>query len=108
MTILARTGRTADSSFACEPAFQALKATSVAKHCDLTRFLKQLLVTNDFIRTVAIPAGSSKADYVSDLYQRPVQWILSVVDQTQTERDVLKSLIILSPYEANQLQLTIA
>ncbi|KAF9695776.1 hypothetical protein EKO04_006190 [Ascochyta lentis] len=102
LTHLARTGELPDSSSACEPAFQALRSTSAAKHCDLAQLPKQLLVSKDFMRTVEIPSGSTKADFVSDSYQRPVQWILSVANQTYP--DAIERLIVLSPYEANQLQ----
>ncbi|KAJ4362799.1 hypothetical protein N0V95_001291 [Ascochyta clinopodiicola] len=105
LTHLARTGVLRNPSSACEPAFQALRSTSAAGHCDLTQFPKQLLASRDFMRTVAIPAGSRKADFVSDSYQRPVQWILSVADQAHP--NAIKQLIVLSPYEANQLQSTI-
>ena len=103
---LARTGGFSSTSSAFEPAFQALKSTSAAKHCDLTKFPKHLLVTKDFMQTVQIPAGPSKVDFVSDPYQRPVQWILSVVNQAHPNN--LEHLIILSPYESNELQSTIA
>ncbi|UPX10701.1 uncharacterized protein EKO05_0001343 [Ascochyta rabiei] len=105
LTDLAHTGELRNPSTAYEPAFEALGSTSAAKHCDLTRFPKQLLVSKDFMRTVKIPAGSKKADFVSDSYQRPVQWVLSVPDQAHL--NVIKHLIILSPHEANQLQSTI-
>lgn len=97
---LARTGVIIISP-AFEPAFQALKSTSAAEHCDLTQCPKHLLVTKDFMRTVKASAGSSKPSFVSDSYQRPVYWILSVTDQAHP--NVVKHLIILSPYEANQL-----
>ncbi|KAF2622185.1 hypothetical protein BU25DRAFT_403259 [Macroventuria anomochaeta] len=100
---LARSGEFPSASSAFEPAFQALKSTSAAEHYDLTQFPKHLLVTKDFMRTVKIPAVSS---FVSDSYQRPVQWILSVVDQAHS--NVFKHLIVLSPFEANQLLSTIA
>lgn len=102
---LVRTGELIPGSPAFEPAFEALGSTSAASHYDLTQFPKHLLITKDFIRTVKIPAGSKKKDFVSDSYQRPVQWILSVVDQAHSH--VCKHLVILSPFEANELRHTI-
>lgn len=98
---LARTGDIPSRSPAFEPAFQALHSTSAATYLDLTEFPQQLLVTRDYMRTVQIPYGSEE-DFVSDSYQRPVQWILSTVDPLQPS--TIKHLIILSPYEANELQ----
>ncbi|KAF3000220.1 hypothetical protein E8E13_007207 [Curvularia kusanoi] len=103
---LALTGVLRHGSPAFEPAFQALRSTSAAKHFALTQFPRQLLVTKDFMQTVKPPSGSKKADFVADSYQRPVQWIVSVPDQAQP--NVLTHLVILSPFEANQLQNTIA
>lgn len=102
---LACTGEMPATLAAFTPAFQALKSTSAAQHYDLTQFPWHLLVTKDFMKTVKMPAGSSQAKFVSDAYQRPVQWIVSVVDPT--DPNVLKHLIVLSPHEANHLLPTI-
>lgn len=99
---LVHTGELIRSSPAFEPAFKALATTSAAQRYDLAQFPSHLLVTNDFMQTVQMPAGSVKKDFVSDSYQRPVQWILSVVDQAHP--DIFKHLIILSPFEANELR----
>ncbi|KAG9202858.1 hypothetical protein G6514_003880 [Epicoccum nigrum] len=95
------TGVLRRGSPAFEPAFQALRSTSAAKHYDLTQLPKELLVTKDFMRTVKNPSGSKKANFVSDCYQRPVQWVLSVPDEAAS--DAIK-LVILSPFEASRLQ----
>ena len=89
-------------SNAFKPAFQSLCFTSAAKHYNLIQFPNQLFVTEDYMRTVKIPSGSKKADFVSDSYQRPVQWVLSVPDLAGSEE--ITNLIIVSPFEANQLQ----
>jgi hypothetical protein len=96
---LVQTGRLVDRSKALEPAFQALRSTSAAGLCDLTQFPCELLVTQDFMRTVRVPPGSSKSQFISDPYQKQVQWIMSVPGSDGT----IQALIILSPFEANKL-----
>jgi hypothetical protein len=62
---LVQTGQLPDHrSKALEPAFQALGSTSTAKLCDLTQFPCELLVAQDFMRTIKIPPGSSKKQFV--------------------------------------------
>ncbi|OJJ43588.1 hypothetical protein ASPZODRAFT_28243 [Penicilliopsis zonata CBS 506.65] len=79
------TGMKATSS-AFIPAFEALENTSIAGTFDLSQFPRNLWVTDDFARTVL-------ARGASDLYQRGVQWIIT----SQF------SMVIVSPYEADQL-----
>ncbi|KAI4946098.1 hypothetical protein J4E91_007541 [Alternaria rosae] len=86
------------SSKAWGPAFEALCTTSAAKDVDLSKFPDDLLVTADFVHTVQVPPGSTRASFVSDSYQRPVQFVLSIHRQ-----ETVSNLIIVSPYEANQL-----
>ncbi|KAK1990734.1 hypothetical protein LX36DRAFT_737974 [Colletotrichum falcatum] len=77
------------------PAFRALSDTSAARHYDVTKFNPGLLVTQDFARTI-VPLGK---DYMADLFQRPVQWILT----SATGCGTIKTAIIISPYEAQEL-----
>jgi hypothetical protein len=97
---LVRTGEIPKNSEAFKPAFQALHSASAAVLFDLTQFPSDLLVTSDFMRTVKTPAGSSIESFVSDSYQRPVQWVLSVPQRFQWD---IKNFVILSPHEANEL-----
>ncbi|KAH6230109.1 hypothetical protein HBI42_037710 [Parastagonospora nodorum] len=83
------------------PAFQALESTSAAKLFKLSQFPSELLVTADFMHTVKKPAGMRKANFITDSYQRAVQWVLSVPDPKKP--DIIKSLVIISPHEANML-----
>ncbi|OAL48858.1 hypothetical protein IQ07DRAFT_681560 [Pyrenochaeta sp. DS3sAY3a] len=83
------------------PAFQSLISTSAAKRFDLVHFPNDLLVTADFMRTVRRPGGVTSESYVSDSYLRPVQWILSVMKRSKSS--VSRRLVILSPFEAEQL-----
>ncbi|KAI4913140.1 hypothetical protein J4E85_010873 [Alternaria conjuncta] len=92
------TGEFCFSSEAWGPAFEALCTTSAARDVDLSKFPDDLLVTADFIHTVQVPPGSTRASFVSDSYQRPVQFVLSV-----HRKGTVSNLIIVSPYEANQL-----
>lgn len=102
---LVETGTLATNSRTFIPAFEALHSTSAGVHYNLTQFPRNLMVTADYIRTVQRPSGLSANSYKSDSYQRPIQWILSV--RTRADEGVSQSiqkLIILSPYEANQLR----
>jgi hypothetical protein len=88
-----------------ESAFKALRSTSAAKLFDLEQsssFPTDLLVTADFMRTVKIPPCLSCATFISDSFQRPVQFILttSSLDGAETTQHA----ILISPFEANMLQ----
>ncbi|KAK2043071.1 hypothetical protein LZ31DRAFT_622182 [Colletotrichum somersetense] len=76
-------------------AFRALADTSAARYYDVTKFNPGLLVTQDFARTI-VPLGK---DYMADLFQRTVQWILT----SATSSGTIKTAIIISPYEAQEL-----
>jgi hypothetical protein len=99
------TGDLAVHPEAFKPAFQALASTSAAKFFDTADLPTDLLVTTDFMRTVKIPNSSSVAPFISDSYQRPVQFVLSV--PSATEPGDTRRLIIISPFEANELLSTI-
>ncbi|KAF2007622.1 hypothetical protein P154DRAFT_593169 [Amniculicola lignicola CBS 123094] len=90
---LVQTGQVRPKSRAFLPAFQALSSSSAASLIDLSQFPTELLVTADFARTVKRPSSICPA--LSDSFQRPVQWILSVLD--------CQNLVILSPFEVNEL-----
>lgn len=81
-------------SRACAPAFHTLSDTSAVVHLDPKLFPRDILVTTDFAKTIE---KSNIGTFVSDAYQRPVQWIL-----TTQPRD-WKKVIIISPYEAQNL-----
>ncbi|OKL60912.1 hypothetical protein UA08_03562 [Talaromyces atroroseus] len=88
------TGELNRESPAFMPAFKALYDTTAAKHLDLSKFPhNHLMVTNDFMRIVQYPKDKSK--FVSDLYQRQVQWILTSPNCDE--------MVIISPFEADQL-----
>lgn len=86
-------------STAYMPAFEALKDTSAAKDFSVWQLAGEgrLLVTTDFARTVKPSTSSS---YLSDTFQRPVQWLLTSRAKGSATVD---RIIIISPYEANQL-----
>ncbi|KAI1337558.1 hypothetical protein F5Y15DRAFT_147782 [Xylariaceae sp. FL0016] len=77
------------------PAFQSLRETSAGRAFDVAQFPSELLVTMDFARTTQ---GSSQL--ASDLYQRPVQWILT---GTVARGLQVRHMVIISPFEANHL-----
>jgi uncharacterized protein YndB with AHSA1/START domain len=85
------------------PAFSALKNTSAAKFLDVSEFGAGLMVTTDFAKTVEMPKKLS----VSDSYQRPVQWVLTSFTSNSGRRTV-EHVIIISPFEANQLHADLA
>lgn len=94
LTTFVSTGDLPTGSPAVMPAFQSLQDTSAAESLCLDLFPKDILVTVDFANTVR---KSSTGRYLSDAFQRPVQWIL-----TSQPRDWSK-VIIISPWEANEL-----
>lgn len=86
-------------SIAYMPAFEALKDSSAAGDFSVQQLAgeSRLLVTADFVKTV-MPSGRSS--YISDAFQRPVQWLLTSRAKGTNSID---RIIIISPYEANQL-----
>ncbi|KAF9870460.1 hypothetical protein CkaCkLH20_12127 [Colletotrichum karsti] len=88
-------GMLVKNSPAYMPAFMALSETTAAQDFDVTQFRERLLVTADFVRTVE----RSEQGYVSDLFQRSVQWILTKVSGA----GVVEIAIMISPYEAQEL-----
>jgi hypothetical protein len=67
---------------------------------DVSQFPNDLLVTTDFSRTIQIHGKS----YISDVYQRPVQWILTSTGGGGQRDNAVKHMVIISPYEAQELQ----
>jgi hypothetical protein len=107
----ATTGILEEGSNAFMPAFQALDNTSAAKYLNVSEFAKYsdvpelssgLLVTSDFARTVRVPESPSST---MDDYQRPVQWVLTGTAPSSAgqNRKTVKHMIVISPYEANEL-----
>jgi hypothetical protein len=74
----------------------------VADLVNLNQFSSDILVTEDFVRTVE--PGNSR--YISDQYQRAVQWIVTSLSETPGRRKV-KHMVIFSQWEVNQLYPTI-
>lgn len=95
--IFVRTGELVAHSQAFLPAFEALRYSSAAAHLDVSQFPHDLLVTADFARTVKTTGRS----YVSDAYQRPVQWILTSAGDRPP--NTVKHMVISSPFEAQEL-----
>lgn len=91
-------GKLQTNSTAFMRAFTVLKNTSMADFIELQQFPDDLLATADFARTVKLTGKLVCAD----LYQRPVQWILT--SRTLASQQI----IIISPHEAQQLMPSIA
>lgn len=89
-----QSGKVASSSKAFLNAFHSLSLTTAAACLDINQFPSGILVTADFAATVE-PEGKQ---YVADLHQRPVQFIL-----TSSQGSKMKRLVIISPYEAENL-----
>jgi hypothetical protein len=89
------TGRVPSPSPAFIPAFQTLSNTSAAAHLDVDEFPRGVLTTADYTRTVKL-AGRNPC---ADSYQRPIQWILTSTRGGQ----VVEDLVVISPYEAQEL-----
>ncbi|KAF6806494.1 hypothetical protein CMUS01_14347, partial [Colletotrichum musicola] len=88
-------GTVPEDSKACMPAFNALSDTTAARHFDVGKLPRGLLVTLDFALTIK-PLGIG---HVTDLFQRSVQWILTSASGT----GVIETAVVISPFEAQQL-----
>ncbi|PGH08675.1 hypothetical protein AJ79_05957 [Helicocarpus griseus UAMH5409] len=89
-------GKVIANSKAYIPAFDILRNTSAAKYLDVSQFPNDLLVSTDFASTVQISGKS----FISDTYQRPVHWVLTLASETEHR---VKRMMIISPFEAEQL-----
>ncbi|KAE9977309.1 hypothetical protein EG327_007776 [Venturia inaequalis] len=78
------------ASQAFVPAFRALSNTSACDHFDLNNWPQELLASNDFSKTIQAPNHARQDEFI-----RPVQWILSCPKS--------HLLVIISPFEANEL-----
>jgi hypothetical protein len=85
---------------AYKPAFEALRNTSAAAYINVSQFPGNLFVTADFASTIQISGES----FISDAYQRPVQWVLtSTGDGYQGCQNIVRFMMIISPFKADQL-----
>ncbi|KAF8851671.1 hypothetical protein BDZ45DRAFT_140606 [Acephala macrosclerotiorum] len=91
-------GNLIPGSKAFMPAFQAMRTTSAAAYLNVSQFPQDLLVTADFANTIQVPNTIS---YVSDCYQRPVQWILTSTGAFNSKS--VKYMLIISPFEAQRI-----
>lgn len=103
LKIFVSNGMLINGSEAYKPAFEALRNTSAAAYLDVSQFPHGLLVSADFASTVKILGAS----YLSDVYQRPVQWILTNTGRSASGKDAVRQMMIISPYEAQELLLHI-
>ncbi|TVY36417.1 hypothetical protein LSUB1_G007938, partial [Lachnellula subtilissima] len=77
------------------PAFETLRNTSAGTYIDVSQFPQDLLVTADFASTILICGNS----YISDSYQRSVQWVLT----STGGKDTVQHMMVISPHEAQEL-----
>lgn len=84
-------------SAAFRPAFESLRNTSAAADFDIFQLGSDhaLLITEDFARAVQEHGPS----FLTDSYQRNVQWIISL-----QANNTITQLVIISPFEANALR----
>ncbi|KAI1087952.1 hypothetical protein F5B19DRAFT_33837 [Rostrohypoxylon terebratum] len=81
-----------------KPAFTALEDTTAARDLfDVSDFPTGLLVSADFARTIV---GHRKGIDTLDFYQRSVQWILT---GALPNEKIVRYMMVISPYEAEQL-----
>lgn len=92
LEVFVRTARLASGSDAFLPPFQALEKSSAAQYfpAGASNFPSDLLITADYARTVRVEGQG----YCSDMYQRPVQWVLTSKSH----------MVIISQWEANELK----
>ena len=95
----AQTGQFTAVSPAYMPAFEALRDSSAGKSFNVSQLAgnRRLFVTADFVKTVKQSGGVS---FVSDTFQRPVQWLLT---SRVLGVYVVDYIMIVSPFEANAL-----
>ncbi|EXJ80680.1 hypothetical protein A1O3_06964 [Capronia epimyces CBS 606.96] len=98
LTAFVKDGIISAGSKAFKPAFETLRQTSAATHTDVSQFPGDVLVTGDYASTVQDTGRCS----LLDAYQRQVQWILTSMGTGSD--NVVKHLVIISPYEAQMLQ----
>ncbi|KAK8131570.1 hypothetical protein PG984_008008 [Apiospora sp. TS-2023a] len=79
---------------AIERAFYSVRGNSNASSEMLDGFGQSLIVTTDFFKTVELEGSSSP-----DAFQRPVQWVLTFKRAPSSHT----KMVILSPFEANEL-----
>jgi hypothetical protein len=86
-------------STAYMPAFDALKDSSAAKDFSVRQLAGdgRLFVTADFAKTIE---PSDRSSYLSDAFQRPVQWLLTTRAKGTASVD---RIMIIGPFEANVL-----
>ncbi|KAF8860560.1 hypothetical protein BDZ45DRAFT_800719 [Acephala macrosclerotiorum] len=100
LTTFVTQGVPVPESKAYKPAFEALCDTSAAAYLNLSQFPRDLLVTADFASTIQISGRS----YISDAYQRPVQWVLTSTGGWYLGREnIVRFIMIISPFEAHEL-----
>lgn len=80
-------------------AFGSFYRSTARRLANPKEFGQDLLATTDFVNTVRLDSGS-----YSDSFHRHVQWILTFRNQSMNDR---ATLVILSPWEANELVLEI-
>ncbi|KAF8861162.1 hypothetical protein BDZ45DRAFT_671975 [Acephala macrosclerotiorum] len=95
---LVRTGEIRPSSGGFRPAFMAFQNSSAAGLIDLSQFPSDILVTEDFARTV----WPGTPPYVSDQYHRPVQWIVTSSKGSRRDGEI-KHMVVFSPWEVNKV-----
>ncbi|CAH0002510.1 unnamed protein product [Clonostachys byssicola] len=95
-----RTGVIKRSSAVFIPSFKLFKTTSAATELRITRWPSGLLMTRDFAMTVKLP-DSPEYSHMDD-FLRSVQWILTSSVSGQMV------MVVISPYEANELRDDIA
>ncbi|KAH7024585.1 uncharacterized protein B0I36DRAFT_416058 [Microdochium trichocladiopsis] len=96
----------ANSAATFIPVYDSLADSSAAKYIAKLRRsgrTGRVHCTRDFQATIKPPA----VGYVSDSYQRPVQWILTSSSASASSSRALKHMVIISPYEAQSLMDTI-
>lgn len=90
-------GTLKSGSDAFKPAFETLRQTNAASHIDVSQFPVDVLATADFASTIQSSSQSS----LLDSYQRPVQWVVTSIGKGTD--NVIRHLVIISPFEAEML-----
>lgn len=90
-------------SEAVMPALEAFSETSAAAYMDLSQCPWDLLVSRDYAQTIRIEGEAAFG--AQDCFQRHVQWILT--GPHYPSPDVVEHMVVISPYEAQELLPTV-
>ncbi|KAI1811621.1 hypothetical protein GGS20DRAFT_592862 [Poronia punctata] len=92
-----KTGKIVEESNGYMAAFVSMGDTSAGAVFDVAQFRRGVLISRDFARTIKTKPSATA---YTDAYKRSVQWVLTGAESPQ---DDASHMMIISPFEANEL-----